>query len=456
MAPEAIAGGKNLIFGRERNATGTNTYKEGLRLEQKTGIPLSEGARSLDPTTLKLESEALGAAKEQFKQDEIPASLRYFNRIAEKLDPTGIPDAKLIGQMSDAFEGHVKNLSGLRRTEWLEAATKIRAEAGNKPLFYPDKLAAELQDMSEEIHQISPKISSTEAAAMGTDLDKIMKKGGLDIGDVDRLLQNLTADSASTGAMFRDMKPDMARVFATKLKSALREDIEAAIQKDPNNKALSMLNDARATYAKNSVPIDELRGTVLDKWFGKDTHIAPETVLDRLSKLPPSEVRTATALLDKVDPSIMEQARGKVINQAVTKAYDAGRTATDPSHRLTVLAEALEKNPEHFRMVFPDPTVRAEITDGIDAIRRLAAGNAQRTGQTGASAVQSVGLGAAYLNPVSASARVAAVFTPSMLNKLFFTPEGRAIITQLSVPNPSWQQRSAAAAALIRIYSENK
>lgn len=455
LLPELYAGSKNIVWNRERAATKTNTYKEGQRLEERTGIPLSEGARSLDSSTLKLEAEALGEAKEVFRQEEIPASLRYFKRITDKMDPADVPDNVLLGQMDEAFTSHVENLATSRRMEWAEDAAKIRAVAGNKPLFYPDKLAGELQNLSEEIIKVSPKISKEEAGAFASDLEKIMNQGGVTIDDVDRLLQNLTADSASTGFALRNLEPKMARLFANNLKTAFKEDIEAAIKADPKNKALVMLNEARDTYAKNSKPINELEGTALEKLFGKDGHKTPETVLDRLSKLPPSELRIVTRVMNKIDPDIMEKARGKFINQAVDHAYNAKRAANDPTYRLTELAGTLEKNPKQFNAMFPDPTVRAEIKDGIEAIRRLAASSEQRAAQSAATSTRQVGLSAAYLDPPSAAVRIASVFTPAVLSRMFFTPEGRKVISQLSVPNPSWQQRAAAGAALLRIAQED-
>lgn len=338
----------------------------------------------------------------------------------------------------------------------MESAMKIKAEGGDKILVIPDNTMSKLQDLSEEILKVSPKVTKAEAGFFAEELDKISKQGGMKVDDIERMLENLTAEGATSGAMFRDMKPNQARRMANDLKDALKKDLDEAIKADPKNKPLQMLAEARAQYAKDSVAINELEGTMLDKWFGKDGHLVPETVLDRLGKLPPSEVSTVTKLMDSVDPSIMERARGKVVRQAIDKAYDAKRTAADPAYRLTELAGALEKDGAHFRAVFPDPTTRAEILEGIDAVRRLAASDTQRAGTSRASDIRSMGMGAAYLNPVSASTRIASMFTPSMLEKLFFTPEGRKIVTQLSVPNPSWQQRAAAGAALIRIYSENQ
>lgn len=454
--PELAAGIKNYVFGREIAATGTEKYKQGLRLQQRTGIPLSEGALSQDPTILKREAEALGNAKEAFKEAEIPASLRYFNNIANKLDPTNIPDAKLIGQMADAFDSHIGALRTLRRANWVESSMKIKALAGDNVLLMPDKTMSKLQDLSEEILKVSPKVTTAEANFFAQELDKISRQGGLKIDDVDRMLQNLTAEGATSGAMFRDMKPDQARLMANELKDALKADMDAAITADPKNGALKMLNEAREQYAKDSIPINDLKGTMLEKWFGKDTHLMPESVLDRLGKLPPSEVETVTTLMDKIDPSIMQRVRGKVVKQSIDKAYNAKRAATDPEYTLTTLAGELEKNPPHIRAVFPDPTVRAEIMDGLEAVRRLSSQYTQRLGQSEAEKVGGALLQVGFLSPEWAARHIAKASTPDQLNKLFFTPEGRAIVTQLTIPNPSWQQRAAAAAALVRVYSENQ
>ena len=457
---EAVIGGRNLAMSRFREADALQSSARGRRLEKMTGTKMTLGQLSGDPQILRMEAEAAGQAKEEFYRTQMPRMKRYFDRIAEKFDPKRTPDAKMVQEMEGAFDEYMGVLRTYRRLGWAEDMGKVSQAAGDSFTMVPKNLMSKLQTLSEEHLKIGSKLTPAESAVFGKEIDKILAKGHIDIGDLDSLLQQYTQEGAKSGNLFKDMQPNTARRLAGELRDALEKDMDAFSVPDvgPGRKGsevVAALKQARTNYAKASEAIDEMHGTVLERWFGKEGHLVPETVLDKLSKLPPSELRRVTEVVNTIDPSIMERARGQFINGAVNKTYKAVRKSGEPAFAMEQVAKYLEQNPEHFRAAFPKNTDRQDILTGIATLRHLSNRIPDVPEMSLKEFVGGGAINAINRDPGFIARHITKAFAPGQMSKLLFTDEGRMLLTTLQTPSPSWAQKAAAAAALNRIMVED-
>lgn len=199
-------------------------------------------------------------------------------------------------------------------------------------------------------------------------------------GNLDKLmrlrshLSKVAGGNASIGGDRED------RMIARQLLGTIDQDIENSAGKVGGDLG-GALKQANARYREASQQIDSVHAGPLGKILGKDVAgafqsgdfntVAPETVMERLGKLKPSEVSVVRGMLEKDQPQAWKTFRAHMLQDALEKAQ--AQAPSNGANTLALQPNVLVKSladKKRLEAVF-DPAELQAIQHGVDVARRL-------------------------------------------------------------------------------------
>ena len=193
------------------------------------------------------------------------------------------------------------------------------------------------------------------------------------------------------------------------------------------------LRAANANYARMSQVIKAVEESVLGRLLGGRYQRAPEAIADAFGRMRPSEVRTATQILDASDAGAMQAVRRHVmemwLDRAIpppTEAIPAG-VPLSPGKFVASLPDR-----EYLDAMFGDRAAR-DIRYVAEALQRIA----DKAGTAGSRTMPSYLVwdamkGVFALDPVKLGRTAAAVIGPRKLVRAMTTMEGRTALISLT------------------------
>lgn len=372
--------------------------QEGADLSARTNVDLTVGEQ-LDSKRLKqLENTVRQSVwtRDQMHQGDkarIQQLADSFDRTLDSLTKADSSPIAVAGQLRDAVTSTKTALESARRKAAEVDYKAVDDLAGKAGIVDPTKMRSALDTLIEE-NSIAPKGSGQRALADSlTSLKEQMASGRLRATDLLKTRRYLSQAAGGATTLSGQLDRPIQKRAATMLMSALDSDLDDA-SKAIGGDIGKALQDANTRYRGFSQEIEAVNSSPLGKLLGEEfasdatgafNSIAPEVVVERMSKLKPSQVAMVKTYLENESPETLQAWRRSVLEDALTEAKKFPATAggDTPALRPAVLnneLESLDKN-KVLGALFGKAD-RAQIDDLIKVSRKMADSTGRNTSET--------------------------------------------------------------------------
>lgn len=461
----------------------SDTFKEGLAVQEKTGFPLDLAELSQDPA-LKVakgfaERSAFGQSKAQLQEKaKDSAALAYLQRLMTQLggeqgfgnQPLGEAASQAAGRSladvqrglasaSDQYFGFLKNAIGERqipvnnyREALLRQAQYYRSMQTSTGRELADELEAAANDMNLErpMNEVSSRPASLNARA------------------IQEHLQNL--GEASFGKegpkFFRNMRSYGKTRDLKELHQALREDLISAEQAGGRARPPALaLRQAREQWESEMDVLRQLQDLPLLKFMESKGMLqkaangeplvgfehVEKNLLEgmRSGKISPSEISNMVKMLSAVNSDFPNQLAGGLLNSAIQAGKAAGRNR--PAGFSYEEAGKALPSPEHLQSIYKDVWQPGQQTTGLrvgqdvtDLLKAIERSGASGQGIPGAPHTTLINIANQLLTmkegPVKSALKSALsqIIAPRKIQEFLYDPKrARAIMEELNgQPDP--------------------
>lgn len=331
-------------FGRK--AQDTDFAKAGDELVRHTGIELSPAAR----TGSKMLQHAESAARQShWAADSVRTyDRKVANQVVERINKT-LDDISPNGASTEAVGDHIR---GTVRNAVKQIADKrdelaqkeygaIRELVRGRPILQPTNLQGELRSILEEFDGVQ----AADAKRVVSWANEAMKNIGQN-ADVGKAIQNRrfwSNASKGVGNLFKDASPGLQRRIAARVTRAMEKDLDASAEA-LGGEVGAMLRQANANYRRAMQSIEYVQNSPLGRLMGEEftdalqsgnafNRIPPEQVVQRLTRLHPSEIHVVKKILQDQSPDAWQMVKRRVIEDALEESMQAA-----PSYGADTLA----------------------------------------------------------------------------------------------------------------------
>jgi hypothetical protein len=245
-----------------------------LGFENEAALTASQAARSSRLAGLERSLDpGLGSERQKLLARQSDKIRETFEQRSAIL--AGSPDLSINAvatQMQKAVNARVGQLTSIRADNWRGSMALADAASDGQPVIRADNTLKQfhqvLADASDPVHGLSVENLAELRRRVDTLTQKAAAQNGLVTAqDMANLLTNLSTEASGTGALFRDLGTARARMASQSLKRAALDDVAATAAE--GSIAAEALTQARLGWARDSQPIDDLRGTAIERLFGK-------------------------------------------------------------------------------------------------------------------------------------------------------------------------------------------
>lgn len=387
-----------------RKANATPFAQEGEQLAQATGVNLTPAQISGSKTGQMAENAARQSIFSRdlaFEGDRarIQQLSDYFDKTLNGIRASDASAAIAGAQVQAATKNILKGLEDWRSKTAAEDFGKIRAltkgQAAIQPLETGNLLKSILQENSgvgtpggdalarfaeKQLANVSPDAQAM-AAKLGTpEAAQAAAMTAPAQGNLDKIMQLRSYLSKVAGGQAKISGENQDRRIAAQLLQSIDADIENAGSQIGGDLG-GMLKQANARYREVSQQIENVKASPLGKILGEDmagalqtgafNTIAPETVMQRISSLKPTELGIVKGLLKKDQPEAWATLKRGMLEDALEKARQmpASEGAATAVMRPNVLIKNLG-DAKRLQAVF-EPDELRQIQAGLDVARRL-------------------------------------------------------------------------------------
>jgi hypothetical protein len=463
--PQNVVGSAlNAIAGKSKTS---DFAKEGEDLAQRTGIDFTPGQVTGSKGQIALENRvrALASSSDIAHQADQRINqqwMDYTNRVIDNVGERGGTASDVGERVQGAVKSAVKNMTAARDATANADYGQIRTLLEGKPAIVPQNYMGKLQELGQEF----------AGGPEGSDYAKLSKTitslqdTGLQNADIATMMKTRRFLSQVAGGQVQlagDTGRGMQKRIASELLGSIDQDLDSSAAKI-GGPVGEMLKNANAAYRTASQQIEGLQQSALGKLVGEDfanaigsgtfNQIPGEVVMQRLSTLKPSQLKSAAAILAEHDPATLQAVKSSVLESALSKAQQAAPSdgANALAARPNVFVNALAKTPEDIQRMSAlfSTSEQAQIQDAMNAARRISDKAGANFSGT-ASALQSYewarALGSlAAGNPVPAVSMTGLSLSSKSVATVMANSQGRAVIRQMaSLPVGSQRFRELMA-----------
>ena len=310
---------------------GSEMATEGQRLANEFDVPLTPG-QSSDSATLKFLEQR---ARQSWLSKEAALEGDTFraNKMKEAIEKqAGDVNSETFAQRLQAnTTSFVRGLAKRRSQNGRAMYGEIDRVAAGQKVVQPNAFYDELLAIVEEAGTQEGGDVAKAAMQAKKILANIDKQGGYSATEALGRLQSYSP--YSKGSVFDDVGKGYDSVLKRRMYGALLEDMSAAESAGGN--VGEMVKRANAAWRKASENIDSVHKSALGKMVGEDVAsdlfnfntIAPEQLMDKLSRMRPSQARALTSFLEDNMPDMLPQLRGAILKDAVDASMEMAATA---------------------------------------------------------------------------------------------------------------------------------
>lgn len=412
------------------NSRGANSAKaaEGERLAAQTGVNLTPAQISADPGANMAEnmarqsifSRSIAAEGDRARVQQLSD---YFDRTLQGVSASEASPAIAGKQVQTAAQNLIKGLQDWRSKTAAEDFGAIRALTKGQAAIEPENTNALLQDIfskadgvgtpeadalarfaKKQLSNVNPQAKAAAAEPPAGILDArgnpISTQPAAQAqaaatapaqGNLDKLMELRSYLSSVAGGQQKISGQPIDRSIAAQLLGSIDQDIEAAGDKIGGDLG-GMLKQANARYREVSQQIDSVKSSPLGKILGDDVvgafqsgsfnTIAPETVMQRLNALKPTELGVVRGLLEQDQPQAWSAFKRSMLETALdnAKQIPASMGANAPVMIPSKLVSGLDM--KKLSAVF-NPDELSQINAGLGVARRLADKTGYNFSETG-------------------------------------------------------------------------
>lgn len=460
---------------------------EGEALAQRTGIDLTPAMVSGSKSQTAVENmarQSVFSADRAFEADERIANqaISNINRIMDQVSPAGV-SAQGIGQrVQESVDKAVRSVVDRRDDVARQQFGAIRKMVGDAPVVDYGKTKQVLQDMIAENADVlgaDPRRIRMQAQRM---LDEISQKEGFTLESARKSRSSYGAAARGQSNLLSNVDRNVNRAFAKRMYGAISEDIEAAGQRldeaagfGQNSavpagasvmKPSEMLKAANDEYRNHTdllrkieqSPLRRLLGDKIDVDGFTSYSLPPETVVQRIDAMKPSELAQVRYFMEKNEPEVWGQYKRLIVEDALAAAQTAPASAgaNHVPFNATGFVRAIggdkPQKVERLQEVFA-PGEMAEIRDAMEAARRMGDSfgrNFSGTGPYGEVVQASNGFVDAFKNASlrAAAGTAAPIAGFNNVARMMVDSKGRRALIELSRLPPGSKKANDLAAYL--------
>lgn len=389
------------------NRRGGANATEGEQLAQQTGVNLTPAQLTGDKTASMAENMARqsifsrGLANEGDKA-RVQQLSDYMDRTLNGITQSEASPAIAGAQVQAAAKNVISGLERYRNQTAAEDFGKIRAMTKGQAAIDPANTNQLLQSIYQEasgvgtptadalaafakkqLANVDPKIADAAGkmgGAAGNKLSVANMASAPAEGNLDKLMQLRSYLSKVAGGQAKISGENQDKRIASQLLGSIDQDIESAGDQIGGDLG-GMLKTANARYREYSQQIDSVKASPLGKILGEDISgamqsgnfntIAPETVIQKLQTLKPTELGVVKGLLQQDQPQAWQMLKRSMLEDAIdkAKAFPPSEGINNPVLRPNMLIKNVG-DAKRLQAVF-DPNELSQIQAGLDVARRL-------------------------------------------------------------------------------------
>lgn len=199
---------------------------------------------------------------------------------------------------------------------------------------------------------------------------------------IDRLQKNLSAWGEAVysgkadfgkGNIFEGVAPGQVKGIALSVLRGFRDSLDQASTE--GIAGADKLIKARDNFKANLAKIEEYSNVPLTKYFDVETvsALTPEKVIDKLSKVAPSERRFLAEVLQNSPDgaAVFDTVRKQQFNQVLNKAAAAGAAADSPEFVIKSALTELSKRKGDFDYLFTNPKDKADALAAMQYMQKV-------------------------------------------------------------------------------------
>ncbi|WP_313642323.1 hypothetical protein [Stenotrophomonas sp.] len=392
-------------FGDRANKTPYAAESEALA--QRTGIDFTPGMVSGGKAQTAMENmarQSVFSADTAFQADERIANQAIQNvrnvmdRISrDDLSPQGIGEG-----IQNTVRRAVEQIAESREQTAARQFGAIRDMVGDSPVVDYATTKKVLQDILGEYGDVIGAESGKIRAQAQAMLDEIMQKGaGVSLDAARRSRGAYGAAARGSANVFQDINPAVDRRLAARMYGAISDDMDAAAGRIDEaagfgrqipvpegvqvTRPSEMLKQANDDYRRHSQLLEAVKNSPLKRLLGDEYNVEdfmtvntlpPETVIQRMGSMKPSELNMVRDFMEKNAPDTWQQYKRMLVDDALSAAESAP-TSSGANHVpfnasgfMRALGGDKPGKVDQLRAIF-NPGEMAEVMDAMQAARRL-------------------------------------------------------------------------------------
>lgn len=387
----------------------------------------------------------------------------------ERLASGAILTKQGVGErVSTTYRQVVNNAFAARSTQGRADFAITDAMMNNRPYIRVDNFLSQLRTEIgnlQAMHTAAGTAKARQLTVAYNTLRRDFPTGQLTGYSLNAQMAAYGAAAHGNGTIFARLAPDAAdKAMFGRIYRSLDADLGIAANHYNTMQGAvgSSLENARAAWATNTQYLRQLRDNTIGSMLGTTKTPDPTSVYNRMTNLNPATMRQVTNALDTVDPGVMNEVRGRYIQDILEGSTNTGGAKLGELNP-TTLHKALEKNPERFRALFDQSTVNQldAISRQMERIIRSGAGTPNRTIER----ISRYGAGGLAMYPalygnfgqafVNAGVAGAFYLSASQLGRILAMPEGRIAINTMMSRTASPAVVARAASNIIQFADKN-
>ena len=403
--------------------------KTAVKEADEAGIPVSLD-EVVNSTALDRLRQQLAAAPKfsersaQFLRDRSQKIVEKVESIANRLGDPGADKSAVGKQLIQETDNALDGLRTARRRQWDADWARIEEVAGDIKVTQATNTRKALEDTLEDIAAGRVDVSPTLQGQL-TRLSNSLE-GGL---DAKQLQANLKAFRRNA-----QRQNENAPVWAD-LKESLQSDIDGI---GGTNIAADLVKRARSNYAQASTEIGDLEKSILGKAVKRLVPGASrdgKSLMDSISRLEASELKTLTPMLQKYAPNALPSIRARVVMDSLE-----GTLRNDGTVDIAKLAGNLPRG-DRFSAMFGsgvDKATKREMLIVADTMNRLSRSSARVVPEASTAEASAIGRATGGQNVLQAGVNMAQIVRtfrePKVAAEVLLSKKGRKLVDELSRP----------------------
>jgi len=453
-------------------------------ISERTGIDLTLGERTQSPSAIVAETSVPGrpgGPRAQFMAQRKEQLTAAFANLERTLNPTQMTPNAIVSGTAKAYDDYIKGQSALASEQFRNNIAEVLPGVGAKidnegriiggfKFIRPTELLNELSTQRDLL--ASQPFQGSRQALLELDREiATITQNGMDLGQVQRMLSDLSAQNKPTGIVIKDTEKGLDILNSGAVQRALTRDLENIVKNDQApeefREAVGVLQEARREFAQDRAAIDVFKGTQVDRLLGKLGDPESPDFARRLTAMNTDSFNTLLRISDDADPALGGALRSIVFKDLVDRHSRFGVQGSRvgaPAEEIEIdrVIGDLAKMPLSKLKAFtgtdmPDAAA-AQMHNTLVALQAIAEGPTGKNihAQTLRNRAEQWAINAASRDKGFIARLLAGEISPGLIERMMFTKQGQQALTNLSNPKVIGPQLAQSYSYLAHAMSEDE